>query len=269
MKRLTLFALLTCVLLLAGCLGGGADDETTANETTANETTTAETTSSPVKETTTAAKKEEPSRVNEKDPDFFILYTEGEVDYTDAPKAYVDIYKWGDAYTPTMFAQAVFKEGDGFYIRLECEETDPRAVYSNYNDPIYEDSCMEFFAIYKPERSSKYINIEMNANAAYLCYLCDSINATNPIDKFTDSLPELKCEKTDTSWILELHVPVDMLDDVYGGDTLTEGDSILMNIYKCGDKTHTAHYGSWAEVDSATPNFHVPKSFCEVEIRKP
>jgi len=244
-------------------------ETTTEKETTKVETTTAKTTPAA---TTKAPEPKPVSRVNPKDPDFFILYTTGEVDFTNAPKAYVDIYKWGDEYTPKVYAQMVFKEGDGLYVRMECEETNPRAENTEYNSPVYHDSCMEFFCIYKPELvNNKYINFEMNAASTYL----SNYNDRNPggktvaIKDLTDTMPTMESFKTDTTWGINLHVPNDTIDDIYGGKSLTEGSKLLLNLYKCGDKTEIKHYGSWAEIDNPKPNFHLPQFFCEVEIRKP
>ena len=35
------------------------------------------------------------NRVNPADKDFYILYTDGEVDFSKAPKAQIAIYPWG------------------------------------------------------------------------------------------------------------------------------------------------------------------------------
>jgi len=274
MKKLR-FALLALLLvlpsLLTSCTSSGDTSDTSDTDASADttaEAAAAETTT----EETTAAMTEAPKKelkTNPNDPDFYILYTDGEVDFTDAPKAYVDIYRWSEEYMPVTFAQIVFKEGDGFYVRMECEETDPRAVNKEYDGPIYEDSCVEFFAVYKPEINNKYVNIEMNANGAYLCYYCKSMSDNVKMHTLTDSMPTCTPFKTDTSWGVELHVPLKMIDDAYGGESLTLGDTILMNLYKCGNKTPIPHYGAWSDVELAKPNFHQPQFFSEVEIRLP
>ncbi|MDD4772404.1 MAG: carbohydrate-binding family 9-like protein [Eubacteriales bacterium] len=261
MKKYVLFIIAALiVLMLPACDTGEpeTDSETITNEITNPVKTTEESTES----------REEPnSRVNKNDPDFYVMYTKDEVDFTDAPKAYIDIYRWGTDYTPKAYAQAVFKEGDGFYIRMECEETDPRAVNTNYNDPIYEDSCLEFFVIYMPHLSGKYINTEMNANGAYLCYFCDSMADNVTIDTVTNSMPVVTSFKTKTSWGVNLYVPLGLIEDAYGSADISKGSKILANFYKCGDKTAVSHYGSWNEVINENPNFHLPEYFAEIEIK--
>lgn len=276
-KNLALILLITVSLILTftlpACGNPGLTDLGAATE---SEPVSANITSeSPPNETAeeeTAAKAEtveEPaSRINKDDPDFYILYTKDEVDFTNAPKADIDIYRWGTDYTPKAYAQVIFKEGDGFYVRMECEETDPRAVHTDYSDPVYEDSCLEFFVIYMPDLSGKYINTEMNANGAYLCYFCESNSNNVTIDTVTDSMPTVTSFKTEISWGVNLYVPLDLIRDAYGSADITLGSKVLANFYKCGDKTAVRHYGSWNEVISENPNFHLPECFAEIEIRE-
>lgn len=265
MKYSVLFIVIAFILTSCGSVGPDINGSDTITEITdtimQNEETSDEKTAS-------EELQEEPvSRTNKNDPDFYIVYTQSEVDFTAAPKAVIDIYRWGTDYVPKAHAQVVFKEGDGFYIRMECEETDPRAVCFRYNDPVYEDSCLEFFAVYMPDLSDKYINIEMNANGAYLCYLCDSIEKNVTIDTVTDFLPAVSSFKTESSWGVDLHVPLDLIEDAYGSADITKGSKILANFYKCGDKTAIRHYGSWNEVINESPNFHLPEFFAEIEIK--
>ncbi len=263
-------ALLCLVMMLTASCSG--DVATSDSDTASADTTVAETTTEA--ETATATETEPTSNLkfNRDDPDFYILHIDAdeEVDFTNAPKAHLDIWRWGKSfYAPVTYGQIVFREGDGFYVRMECEETDPRAVNTEFNGPIYEDSCMEFFAQYKHGISKKYVNIEMNANGAFLCYFCNSINDNVTIDTVTENIPTCESFKTDTIWGVNLYVPLAMLDDIYGGDTLTLGDTIMMNFYKCGNKCDPPHYGMWNDVPLEKANFHVPQYFAEVEIRKP
>lgn len=243
-------------------LGTAAESDTVSDEITSE---------APFIETAekeTAVKEETAGRVNKDDPDFYIVYTEDAVDFAGAPKADIGIYRWGTDYTPEAYAQVVFKAGDGFYIRMECEETEPVAVYTDYNDPVYEDSCLEFFVIWMPGLSGKYINTEMNANGAYLCYLCDPDGINVTMDTVTGSMPSVTPFKTETSWGVNLYVPLGLIGDAYGSADFGPGSRILANFYKCGDKTAVRHYGSWNEVMSGSPNFHLPEYFAEIEIRE-
>ena len=67
------------------------------------------------------------------------------VKWDEVPVAPVDCFRWLEGYTPKTTAQLAFSEGVGFFLRMTCEEENPTAVYRRYNDPVYKDSCMEFF----------------------------------------------------------------------------------------------------------------------------
>ena len=110
----------------------------------------------------------------------------------------------------------------------------------------------------------------MNAASTYLSNLNNRSNGkkeATAIKDLTDTMPTIKSFKTDTHWGIDLYVPNDTIDDIYGGESLGEGSKLLLNLYKCGDKTEKPHYGSWTEVNNPKPNFHMPEYFCEVEIR--
>jgi len=272
LKRLfSIIISLIFIFTLPACGNFGMSDLRTAAESEpVSEEITSEAPPVETEDEKTAPKaetEEEPaSRTNKNDPDFYILYTKDKVDFTNAPKADIDIYRWGTDYTPKAYAQVIFKEGDGFYVRMECEETDPRAVYIDYSDPVYEDSCLEFFVIYMPDLSGKYINTEMNANGAYLCYFCESNSNNVTIDTITDSMPAVTLFKNETSWGVSLYVPLGLINDAYGSADITLGSKVLANFYKCGDKTAVRHYGSWNEVINESPNFHLPEYFAEIVI---
>ena len=78
-------------------------------------------------------------------------------------------YHWesDSPYRPaTYFKMGVV--GEDLVAMLKCYEENPRAVYINRDDPIYTDSCLEFF-VAPIEGRDEYINVEMNSKGAFLC----------------------------------------------------------------------------------------------------
>ena len=49
---------------------------------------------------------------------------------------------WGTSSIPRTCFYIGFVPGDGFYVRMVCEEKDPRRTYQSYLDPVYQDSAM-------------------------------------------------------------------------------------------------------------------------------
>ena len=85
-------------------------------------------------------------------------------------KTMIDECVWMDDYKPVCYAQVCYVKGDGFYARLTCEETNPKAVHEGFFSDVYKDSCLEMFAKWD-DASDKYINIEMNSKGASLIAL--------------------------------------------------------------------------------------------------
>ena len=74
------------------------------------------------------------------------------VDFSDAPKAEIACYKWTEGYTPYAFAQVIYVRDLGLALHMEAYESDPKSVYTMYNQPVYTDSCLEFFVNCNPEQ---------------------------------------------------------------------------------------------------------------------
>ena len=97
-------------------------------------------------------------------------------------------------------------------------ESNPKAVYTVVGDPVYKDSCLEFFASFDPQ-SQKYMNFETNANGIYLASV-----RTNKADKrmvadLTASLPVVHAERNDGCWSVETLFTDAFIRDCFDGCT--------------------------------------------------
>ena len=97
-------------------------------------------------------------------------------------KTMIDECVWMDDYKPVCYAQVCYVKGDGFYARLTCEESNPKAVHEGFFSDVYKDSCLEMFAKWD-DASDKYINIEMNSKGASLIALGADRHERTPIDQ--------------------------------------------------------------------------------------
>ena len=61
----------------------------------------------------------------------------------------------------------------GIYGIFRVQDRYVRCLRTQYHDPVWKDSCVEFFAQPKPDRG--YFNFEFNCGAAFLC-----CHITNP-----------------------------------------------------------------------------------------
>lgn len=193
-------------------------------------------------------------------PEYRIPVVCGEPDWSRVEKAPIACYKWGRDYMPVSYAQCAFLPDRGLAVKLTSYESAPKAVYGTYGSPVYKDSCLEFFASFDP-RSAKYMNFEMNSNGAYLSSVRTDKTDKKPIDALTDELPDVKCEKGDGFWSVEVLFTAKFISDCFDETVLAPGSVFRGNFYKCGDETDIPHYGSWAPIDNPTPSFHLPAFF--------
>lgn len=200
------------------------------------------------------------------------------IDWDRIPAAPIITYKWSDNdYAPIAKAQMVLLPHDGFVLRMSCLEKDPRAEWEHYNDPVYEDSCLEFFAAWAygcheegQPIDTRYMNLEMNARGAHLACLGSSREGRLPIRIFSrEAYPEVTAETTPDGWSVTACIPTGFLCAMYGlpSSTFKSGYRFRGNFYKCGDKTEQPHYGMWNNIESEEPDFHRPEYFGELVIR--
>ena len=179
-------------------------------------------------------------------------------------KAPVDCYEWGGEYRPKTYAQLAFIPKKGFIARLTAYESEPKAVYKNNMDPVYTDSCLEFFARYK---KGGYVNCEVNANGAILSAYGEGRGNRTPLDKLAGEFPKVRIYKRKDRWTAEIFVSLDIIKAVYGTCSFSENSVIYGNFYKCGDECEFAHYGSFAPVKTEKPDFHRPEFFAKMTLK--
>ncbi len=184
------------------------------------------------------------------------------------PYVSIDSYVWGKEYTPKSKAGLIMIKNQGFYLYMECREKEPRAVYHNYNDPVYTDSCLEFFAKWYTG-SDKYINMEMNSAGALLSCVGSGRENRRPLSEFTGGkVFRVDAVVNDNYWSVSSLIPFSVLEQVYGidKDIFASGYCFSGNFYKCGDNTQIPHYGSWNRVLAEKPDFHRPECFGKLII---
>lgn len=162
---------------------------------------------------------------------------------------------------------------DDHYIYLIWKVKDQyvRAVAEKHQDPVYKDSCVEFF--FSPQNSAdlSYFNLEMNCGGTML--FNHHRMPDNQVSKLTNqdlsrvkvahSMPKtVPVEITDTvTWYLEYAIPFDMLNQYQKIKTPTSGTVWRGNFYKIADQTSHPHWLTWSEVVYPKPQFHMPEFF--------
>lgn len=187
------------------------------------------------------------------------VITTNNIDFSSALRADISCYKWGDGYEPTAYAQLIYVEGKGFALHMHCDETEPKAIYSNYNDPVYKDSCLEFFVSFNAN-SPLYMNFEMNSNGAFLSAVRTDRKNKTPIDRLCE-LPEVKSSRDANGWSVDVFFGLETIGKLFGECTFEKGSTFKGNFYKCGDETLHPHFGMWSPIDLPSADFHRPEFF--------
>lgn len=190
------------------------------------------------------------------------------IDWNKIEKGKIDLYPWGDQYTPEAFFSLVYIQDEGFVLKMTCLEENPKAIYDNYMDPVYCDSCMEFFADYSGEKpgsesSPGYVNFELNAKGTLLSAIGRDRNNRIPILEVAGDLPQIKAYKDEKKWSVEVFTPFHLLKKMYKYTEFTSGHKFRANAYKCGDECSVPHYGMWNIIEKSTPDYHIPAFFGE------
>jgi hypothetical protein len=185
----------------------------------------------------------------------------------------IEDYLWmQNDYRPEVIVKACYSN-EYIYLRFLVYEQKVTIRYVNIGDPVFKDSCVEFFINLFPEETEEYFNIELNAigtikmgygikrNRSYL-------TATDLKDlKVVTSIKKpVEGYHGSANWKLYCAVPIKVLEK-YSKRKFSAEDAIG-NFYKCGDETEFAHYGMWNLIEKPTPDFHLPEYFGKIIFSK-
>ncbi|QMU29348.1 carbohydrate-binding family 9-like protein [Adhaeribacter radiodurans] len=133
------------------------------------------------------------------------------------------------------------------------------------NDPVYQDSCVEFFISFNAEAA--YYNLEFNALG--ICRAGYGPNRENRQLLKPEQLRSIQTATTltrldDSSeqnfyWQLTLAIPIKIFDQHQISSL--QGMQARANFYKCGDNVPQPHFLSWSKIVAPQPNFHLPAFF--------
>ena len=139
-----------------------------------------------------------------------------------------------------------------------------RAVCRHDQEPVWQDSCVEFFI----KQGDIYRNFEFNSLGVCLSAFGPGRNSRTPLDeaslaqvlRFPSlSIQTLPSDGVAANWSLTVAIPLRLIG-------LKPGSQFMANFYKCGDNTKVPHYISWSAIATPSPDFHQPKFFAPAEL---
>ncbi len=180
----------------------------------------------------------------------------------------VDHLLWGTTECPKTYGQLEFVPGEGFIIKMTCEEENPLTVYDKDGDPVYKDSAMEAFFLFPQGETRIYINLEFNSNGALLAQYREKRHDRAFFTEEMCKKVDCRTEKKDGYWTAELKLPLDLIEEICHPLPIEEGSKIYCNFYKISETKEIEHYAAWNPVLTETPNFHRPDYFREVVVSR-
>ncbi len=155
--------------------------------------------------------------------------------------------------------------GNNLFAQLKCYEENPKTVFENRDDPIYKDSCLEFFV--KPLADNKnYINIECNSKGAFLCEIGEGkydrllLKSVTELSPLVDSFKG--CDINGAFWGVTIELTETFVKSAFNVDEFNY-TVVECNFYKCGDECDVPHYLAFSPVTTLPPGFHNPECFAK------
>lgn len=156
-------------------------------------------------------------------------------------------------------------------LEFKVKEQELKARYTRTNDPVYTDSCVEFFLSFD---GTHYYNMEFNSlGTALVGYGRNDksmrTRLPNPLIETIESVKDYQNapdKNGDISWSLRLRIPKTLF--CYHPALTLEGTRAKANFYKCGDDLKVPHFVSWKKIETSEPDFHQPRFFGEIEFQQ-
>lgn len=179
----------------------------------------------------------------------------------------IDQFPWGVPPDKPRVRFKIAHNNHFILVHYTVFEAEILARYTKHNEPVYRDSCVEFFLSF--EADENYYNFELNC-------LGTCLSACGPSRDKRESLPVSLIEtiRTQTTlsrhgskrfnWELTVLIPQEAF--IYKNISRLSGKRATANFYKCGDDLEHPHYISWGNIRTPQPDFHQPSFFGEINF---
>ncbi len=196
-----------------------------------------------------------------------------------AATAHINLFRSeGSDHHPDARARVLYDD-EGLYLIFRVYDRYVRCLTTEYQGPVYQDACVEFFV--QPHPGKGYFNFEMNCGGVLLLKYIEDATRTDggfaksvdvPVDLGSDVVayhslnapiePELE---NPLEWRVEYAIPFSLFEHYVGPLGEVAGQAWRGNFYKCAENNSHPHWGSWAPVGREL-NFHVPERFAPLRF---
>lgn len=167
----------------------------------------------------------------------------------------------------------VSNDHEAIYLKWHVCGEQLRAVTTEDQGPVWEDSCVEFFC--QVPGDMHYFNFECNCIGAMVGSRrkgrAEEVQALSPEEmgriERKCTYPREAFEEKDGlfEWTVEEKIPLDLIfQRSMSNDKFPL--TLRANFYKCADKTKKPHFLSWQPIPLPKPDFHCPQFFGEIQL---
>ncbi len=168
-------------------------------------------------------------------------------------------------YKPKATVNIGYNETE-LFLKFTIEEESIRAIYTENNNKVSQDSCCELFI--SPDSNDCYYNFEISCIGTMLMgYRKMGNAATRPDAEIMDKVRRwsslgsqpFDLKEGQFNWVLIVAIPL----EAFFMHKLTnlKKYNLTANIYKCGDELLKPHYLSLFPINTEKPSFHRPDYF--------
>ncbi len=199
-------------------------------------------------------------------------YKNKEVNWHEVPSLTIDEYPWYEKGLKQKTSVQIAISKDNIYLYAKAEDKHIRARAQKLMDPVFEDSCFEFFVSPWDQRSMSYFNIEINCMGIFYMVYHDGTGEKLSISEeqfkavtIESSLKDVNNIKEEKEWALKVIVPISLLEEMSG--RAIKKDVWYGNFYRCGGEVDD-QYAAWNPLKFEKPNYHLPMQFGKLIIKE-
>ena len=119
----------------------------------------------------------------------------------------------GNSTYPETDVKLIWSE-KGLTVKFHSMEKKVLARYSGKNEPVFQDSCVEFFFNPNPTADRRYMNLELSAGKGLLIGLRENRKDRKHLD-FQKELFDVETDIHDGEWCGKLFIPFSFILDYY------------------------------------------------------
>ncbi len=169
---------------------------------------------------------------------------------------------WADGTAVPKVDFAIAHNAEAILLKYYVQEKEIKAQYHKLNDPVYEDSCVEFFIAFNDEAA--YYNLEFNcAGTARVQYGPGKHDRVfipdHLLERIRFHISIRNKSEAGICWELTLLLPKETFK--FHPNLVLEQTPARVNFFKCGDRLPRPHFLCWSNIIADSPEFHLPAFF--------